>query len=646
MKLPIIVFYRSLFPFTLTAFILPLSTQLNTISATLTQQLLRNVHYARKVIGMDCSLRIYMDQNEENLVSLKHFAVNYEPWELHKKGPKKVCTHSPEKKFRSACWHTIITISQTNETILRQKLLGNPIYDQFTFLSADGALLADVLNENQVINKVALKYGMYSEIKQDLNPKTTYLLEPKVYTGKFVQSMNFLHEKKINNLNGRSLKTPVIDVSPIFVLERYENGSVKGYRGSHYNFTMEISKRANVTVYFYETNEIGKLLENGTWTGFVGEMANGNGDFTPLMGQILIRFPLVNFTTMMYREAMLFCVKDPDPLLHWHALVFPLSRTVWAFTLTAFAGFVLLFSLIVTCKLLRMSTFKAPVLIQEGIFLPFALFLEQNIKIPTEHSARIAGLSLIWLSFVIGMVYKTNLVGYLTFPEKQSIPRTFKQLHEHKEYTVNLYSLSAIEMQILKASPSPIFQGLVKRAQITHDLEYCLISATKYKTACVTWGKVINTGIMKRMPAYPKMKKLFVTQDSAYSLDVCAAVKKNAIYFEIINRYGVYTKESGLIDKWVHDQMILERDLTKEKLMKTRDRESKQKMLDDPALKMDGEENESKGHRARKGHKALKIDNLIAVAVAFSFGCIVSICCLVFEIVIAFCLSVIKCKIK
>lgn len=218
-------------------------------------------------------------------------------------------------------------------------------------------------------------------------------------------------------------------------------------------------------------------------------------------------------------------------------------------------------------KLVRSHTYSVPVFLEEGIFLPIALFLEQNIRLPIETPARITTISLIWFAFVIGMFHKTNLVGFITFPEKQSIPRTFKQLHEHKEYTINLFSFSSAELHILNNSPSLIFKGIVSRLKVVKSLEDRVKSATKDKTACIMWKNIGVTEIMKQVVTTPALKSLFLSQDEAFAADLTSGIKRYSIYYETLNRAGA-TRDAGLFSKWIKDQMIFEKKLGKDALSK------------------------------------------------------------------------------
>lgn len=599
-------------------------------ASLLATHFLNNVAYLRKVTEMDCSLRLYMHQNEEGLLlTLATLSPQGEPLELYF-NDNVVRVHPPNSKYKSCCWHTLITVSAEDEPILQEKQLGNPYYDQFTFLSENGAILEKALTKSQVINKVIWKYGMYPTTTQNSNGlKISYLLEPSKYkSSSFIQRETLTLRKKFNNLNGRTLKSPIFHLSPFLITEKANNTT--RMRGSHYTFTLEITKRANFSVEFYSFGkfEVGKRLPNGSYTGLLGEMINGPGEYCAVMGQVATRYHLVTFTTFSYRETMIFCVKSAEPLLHWHALVFPLSKTVWIFTLAALGSFVGIFIGIVSCKLIHTGSFKAPLFLDQGMFLPFALFLEQNCKVPTEHSPRIAAISLIWMAFVIATVYKTNLVGYLTFPEKQPIPTNFKQLNEHNEYQVHLFTVS-IEVQMLKMSPSPVFQGLVKKLRTTGDVKDCVMKATRMKSACIMWGSVMQAAIMKNAPEHPEINELYETQESATYVDICVGVKKNSVYYEVLNRYTGYAREAGLIAKWLHDQKQLERDLALEQ-MKSR-RVTIGGMGDIKEQVKRHETKELMGEAEASEEKPLKVENLIAVALAYAFGCGVATVCFVLE---------------
>lgn len=223
------------------------------------------------------------------------------------------------------------------------------------------------------------------------------------------------------------------------------------------------------------------------------------------------------------------------------------------------------------------------------------------------------------------MLYKSNLVGYLTFPSKQEIPRNFRQLYDHKEFTINLMAFSRLELDILKSSPTYVFRGIVKRVKVTNSMETCLKSATNDHTACIIW-KTIGTGeMMKYVSSFPPLKSLFISQDTATIVDVSGALKKHSIYYEIFNKYAGVAKESGLIDKWVKNSMLFEKELANHRT----------KHKNDKIDQNDEDNGQTKSHSTGSGkEKPLKVKNLVAIAYAFVFGCCVSFICLAMEFIL------------
>ncbi len=355
-------------------------------------------------------------------------------------------------------------------------------------------------------------------------------------------------------------------------------------------------------------------------------MAHGEGEFTPVASHLADRYHLMTYLTVVSRESLIFCLKEPHPVLRWEAFVFPLSLTVWILQFSSLGVFMIVFSLMVTLKLKSRQNFSIPVFQEEGIFLPLALFLEHNIRVPIENPVRIAAISIIVLAFVVGMFYKSNLVGYITFPEKQSIPRTFKQLYEHKDFKINLYSFSPAEMAILNASPSPIFKAIVKRINASESLETCLKSATKYRTVCIIWRSIGTTEIMKESATFPALNSLFFTQDEAFAVGLTTALKKNSIYYETLNRYSGATYQAGLFMKWMKDEMAFEREKARNELKK----KSFKKYEESKAVNSEVTEHQETG-MSKHSQKPLKVEHLKAIAYGFLIGWVFSFIVFIIE---------------
>ncbi len=536
-------------------------------SSIFTEFTLKDLKHVNRIRSLNCGFRIY-NKNTENILNIPYINTQMEPIELHENKVENLRLHSIKSKYLSCCWNIIFVISKPDEPTIQESQLGNSIYDQFLFISENGATLEAALTNGNILNKVTFKHGMFLENQQSHHPK--YLLEPNSYTGSFIKSDNLKVHKYINNLQGKTLQASFFSVSPFFMAVHSNNSNNKSYgmRGSFANFTLETSKRANFTFNFEEFFSVSEQLKNGTWTGHYGEIVHGKADFTPVAGYLVDRYYIMTYLTVTSRESIIFCVKEPQPVLRWQALVFPLSKTVWILTLFAFASFVCLFTIIVIFKLVRSQTYSVPIFLEEGIFLPIALFLEQNIRLPIEAPARITAISLIWFAFVIGMFHKTNLVGFITFPEKQVIPRSFKQLHEHKEYAINLFSFSSAELYILNNSPSPIFKGIVSRLKVIKSLDECVKLATKDKTACIMWKNIGVTEIMKQVVSFPALESLYLSQDEAFAADLTSGIKRYSIYYETLNRYAGATRDAGLFSKWIKDQMIFEKEIAKDAVSK------------------------------------------------------------------------------
>lgn len=379
----------------------------------------------------------------------------------------------------------------------------------------------------------------------------SYLVEPFLYTGKFNQSPFPTFQKNPNDLIGRTINVTVPDLPPYVITE----GPNK-YVGSLDNMLKEISKLSNVTfniIYFPKLGS-GRHLENGTWTGAMGVAAKGSAEIIGLMGVSLSRSTVVDFSTETTREAMIFCLLEPEAVLHWNALFLPLSLPVWGLTFLMF---------VVVAVLMYFYEKKAHLIqVHDGgihewientceiILVPLGMFLEQNFPIAVSKNL----LALLWLlcSLIIGTSYKTNLVGFLTLPSKPMFPKTFKELNEHKDYAVYQHSVGGIERELWESPKTTVTIGLSKRIIYMTSLEKCLKSAANSnKAVCIGWKNTLRAGMYRFLSSRDKSSDpLYITQDSLTSAIGSIATKKGSLYFDTLNRYAGYFVAANLIQKW------------------------------------------------------------------------------------------------
>lgn len=114
--------------------------------------------------------------------------------------------------------------------------------------------------------------------------------------------------------------------------------------------------------------------------------------------------------------------------------LYPLSHIVWLCVMVTFLIFIVLFFLTLAIETKGSKGHLHN--LTSSVFMPYSMLQEQPCKISSDKIGfRFA--TLLWVIFALqlGMAYKSNLIGFLTFPEKQAVPHTFHELYLRKAWT-------------------------------------------------------------------------------------------------------------------------------------------------------------------------------------------------------------------
>ncbi|CAL8120950.1 unnamed protein product [Orchesella dallaii] len=520
------------------------------IAQEFSKQLMKNIKQEEKVTAKNCYISITTNKKfSEILIDLATILSFQEPIMLSSfNSPNNFSVIGPFK-FKSSCRTNVLELPNSREKIIfPYSTVNGSTYDQFIFISENETILKFYLGKFKVLDKFVNKYGMYlTTLKQGNNIR--YLVEPPVYTGEFQDSDHQSFYKRTRNLNGHTLIVSYLLLSPFFFITR--EGDLDGMQKCLLD---EISKRANTTfVLSHEPRTPGfGNFENGSWTGLMGELADGLVDLATPLATTVARYPVFTFTTPEFLNTLIFTVKLPKLESHWEALVKPLNGIVWFLTLLFYFGFLFLFTLNDFLKngekILSLNIFKTALLI-------YTMLLDQP-GLTSKLNGITRAITLLWIifSYLIGVAYKSNLVGFLTLTENPIVPITFSELHEDKRYqTIVLHTLGGMELEMFRTSPSPVMKGIAKRMKITRNINECIETATNVKySACIGWSFKIHEEVAKRRNL---MNFVVSTDTSAASAYISLCLRKYSIFVDEITRYVGSACGAGLTGKWYEDNL-------------------------------------------------------------------------------------------
>ncbi|CAL8088283.1 unnamed protein product [Orchesella dallaii] len=519
-----------------------------------TENLLFSIHQQQLISGRECLLSftledIYFDSTFSILFHYVH-----QPYKLFYYPSSSLFGNfysPPNPKFHSSCWTLVLAMDSKPDILLNNKLkLGDPVNDEFIFVSTSEKVLKRIIEQYKLIDRVALKFGMFYERSDKTKNQggCGYLVEPMIYNGTFSKSSQASFLQQSQNLRGRLLKGVFLHFPPYVAMK-----SKSGVSGSLFILLQEMSKRLNVTFNLSNrtrTPGFGSFV-NGSWTGLIGELVGGRADFALMMIPNEERYPFADFGTPLYLESLYFTLKSPRASRSWQAILHPLTPILWLFTLLTYITFVILFIVKLTLDTRRC----APSLFFEVILKLFTILMEQPGAIPKRDFTRFAIFFWIIFCYVIGLVYKSNLVGYLTFTVKQNVPTTFNQLSSNLKYKIVLQTVGGIELYMITKSSSPVMQAIARRMSTDADIMSCLNTSSHETTACIAWSSAIAVALAKNSASQAKLRNLFIAKDSSGANHGSFAFRKDFIFQETMNKFFGATRVANLVEKWNRDYM-------------------------------------------------------------------------------------------
>lgn len=188
------------------------------------------------------------------------------------------------------------------------------------------------------------------------------------------------------------------------------------------------------------------------------------------------------------------------------------------------------------------------------IMIPDGTLLEQVPSVKTGSiGVRLAFLLSLLFSFLIGIAYKSDLLGRLTFPERPKFPKTFQELHEYPNYNVYFQSIGGIENELLRTSPNPAIKEIVKRFRVLENPQACLEQAGVGQGVCIGWYTVLLLGITRLESGNPNMKQIYMSPDQTFAVESAPALRKGSILQKSLSRLVGWAKDSGLTVKMMGD---------------------------------------------------------------------------------------------
>ena len=366
--------------------------------------------------------------------------------------------------------------------------------------------------------------------------------------------------KKIQ-LRGRHIKVTAFLLEPYVIMK--DGIPVGGYfyqllanSANYYNFTYDLELPA-----FKGTVQ----LPNGTFLGPMGDVISGRKDLVLGSAQTLERIKYLDFPTYADFGEIGFVTSHPQRVLRSDAILLIFPPSVWLLLSFSCCMNLCIFYMFTRWQRTVGNDVRSRHVISAAWWPAFIAILcpilEQGSRANPPTSARRFVLFL-WLFSSITLVafYKTDLIAYLTLPEMELIPSTFKELSENPSYNIQFMFLNAAGTVFFNRTRNPEYVKLRERFIWQKDKLKCLESAAfQPKTICIAFDMITIPVVARNMTLRRDFDPYTHSKDAAFSVVTNMGFNKGSKFVGSFNQIVGFLRDTGNIWKWKNDAYDIRR---------------------------------------------------------------------------------------
>lgn len=316
--------------------------------------------------------------------------------------------------------------------------------------------------------------------------------------------------------------TEVVEVSPgKWELTRGISKAIMDFVPSHYNFTYVAFSSPN--------GDTGKLLENGSWDGCIGQLISGEADLSLTTSPNRARYRAIGFSTAAFYAYVSFTVGQPKISYSWNVAFQPFTWGLWLVVIVSTVVVTLVFKMFKVYEATLTTTSKVNSFYKNlGYQMTFVL-IGQNVGRPGATFSRF--LLIIWLfgGLIINSLYNSKIVAMLAIPVYNSVPKTFEELSA-SGYQWGMDIAGGSLYAYFQSSTSPTFQKMFRGLEKPKETVNCFQVATQTKFACITWAGVADYISWRNFTVVGGRTPFVRSQEVVNFIIAGLAMKRNAVF--------------------------------------------------------------------------------------------------------------------
>ncbi|XP_069954663.1 glutamate receptor ionotropic, delta-1 isoform X2 [Cherax quadricarinatus] len=369
--------------------------------------------------------------------------------------------------------------------------------------------------------------------------------------GRGFQNHSDLFPDLYQDCNGHIFKAVALDFPPFI---QYSSGN------STHPLVMKdcLDKRiidtiAEVHNFTYQVFEpadglFGYQLDNGSFTGVLGEIQSSKRDFSLDLSITAERGEVVDFTIGYHWEPLTFVTSKPQPLPQWLALVRPFQAYMWLCLLLMLAASGPTFWLL---QWLSGGSYSLP----NAIFLTFGSMISQ-VKLCTgqlwPRTSEVRVFSVFWLLFclVVAVSYVGNLTAFLTVPALSPTIDSLEDLLD-SNFVWGINNFGAADYQLFKTSKVPLYQNIFRGLTFCPSLVECMQRALNEHFAFISFKTYLRDAIAMHFIDKNGETRVYLAKDSFFPADTGYAVQKGSPIKRVFDGILKRLLGGGFVAKWM-----------------------------------------------------------------------------------------------
>ncbi|CAG7831138.1 unnamed protein product [Allacma fusca] len=179
--------------------------------------------------------------------------------------------------------------------------------------------------------------------------------------------------------------------------------------------------------------------------------------------------------------------------------------------------------------------------------------LERSVKFPQIRSVKLY-LAVFWFlgALVIGTYYKSDFIAYVTYPQHETIPRTFRELSERRDYNIKLLHLRAVGTVFYNTTKNPVHVKIRKRMFYENNWPQCILDAAlEEKTACISFDVVSKLFLARNVTLKRSFNLAIYSTDSVINTHMSIGLTKKSKFLDAISEIMRFLRDTGHIRRWI-----------------------------------------------------------------------------------------------